>query len=79
MPTIDPDDVDERLAAMADEPAAVTSDGQSATNQPIPVVIELHHHAATVDALSGTNQKGGPVSGWGGIRFARAKPGGPTD
>ena len=75
---LDPNDINDRLAEMADEPSAFSSDGQSANNQPIPDVIQLHQHAAAQDALGGTNQNGGPVSGWGGLRIARAKPGGPT-
>lgn len=75
---LDPDDINDRLSEMADEPSAAASDGQSANNQPIPDVIALHQHAAASDALSGTNQNGGPASGWGCLRIARAKPGGPT-
>lgn len=75
---LDPNDINDRLSEMADEPSAMTSDGVTRNNQPIPDVIELHQHAAAADALAGTNQNGGPVSGWGCLRIARAKPGGPA-
>lgn len=71
-------EVETRLDEMVNEPAAFSSDGQSANNQPIPDMIELHQHAAAIGALAGTNQNGGPLSGWGCLRIARVKPGGPT-
>lgn len=72
--SIDPTSAADRLESIADEPAAVTSDGQSATNQPIPDLIELHRYASGREALSGSNDNGGPKSGWRCVRMAKGTP-----
>lgn len=75
---LDPNELDNQLAEMAANPSSTVTDGLTVASHPIPDVIELRQHAATQDALAGTNQNGGPVSGWGCLGIARAKPGGPT-
>jgi hypothetical protein len=67
-------DLSETIDQVANEPAAATVDGQSVENQPIPDLIQLERHKAAKAAVAGTNARGGPVSGWRGLRPARAIP-----
>lgn len=69
MPDLTPD-----IEQQAAEPAAATSDGQSATARPIGDLIEADRYLKGNAALSGTNANGGPVSGWKRTRPARAVP-----
>lgn len=71
-----PDLTPEAIAAAAQEPASATVDGRSAAAVPIPDQIEAARFAAASDALAGTNDNGGPRSGWAFLRPARARPGG---
>ncbi|VTR99222.1 unnamed protein product [Gemmata massiliana] len=73
----DPTDLTETIAAESQLPASSTSDGQSATGQPLDKLVAADKHLGTKAALSGTNAKGGPRSGWRGLRAARPlMPGG---
>ncbi len=67
-------DLSDRLEDMTSEPAAATVDGQSATNQPIPDVIEADRYLAGKEALTGTNANGGKRSAWGCVRMAKGVP-----
>ncbi len=64
------DTIEDRLAEVASEPSSATSDGHSATNQPIPDLIELHRYLKGTAALP----DGGTKSGWGSLRIARSTP-----
>ncbi len=73
----DSTDLTDTIASEAQLPASSTSDGQSATGQPLDKLVAADKHLATKAALSGTNAKGGPRSGWRGLRAARPElPGG---
>lgn len=61
-----------RIVAAASEPSAAAQDGRSATNQPIPDLIELDRYASGKAATSGGK------SGWGCVRMARGVPPGST-
>ena len=60
----------EDLEALATQPAAATSDAGSFTARSADDVLKLRDAAATADAATGTNDSGGPRSGWG-ARFTR--------
>lgn len=64
------------IAEAANSPASASVDGQSASAVSISEQIKALQLGATTDALAGTNDNGGPKSGWGRLRLARAKPGG---
>jgi hypothetical protein len=49
-------DIIEQTAA---EPASATGDAGSATNQPLPDLLEADRYLAGKDVLAGTNRKGG--------------------
>lgn len=72
MPDLTADDI----AAAAQQPASASVDGRSAAAVPIPDQIAAAKFQAVADALDGTNDNGGPKSGWGKLRPARARPGG---
>lgn len=57
-----------------EEPLSAASDGQSATARSADDLIKLINHAAGQTGLDGTNANGGPKSGWGRLRTARAIP-----
>ncbi len=71
---MDPDEILSEIEQVAQEPQQSASDGQSASSHPLPDLIETYKFAAEKSALSGTNAKGGPKSGWGCLRTAKAKP-----
>lgn len=73
-----PSDINESIEEMAQKPVSAKNDFGEVQARPIGEMVEAEQHVATSEALSGTNQNGGPVSGWGCLRIARAKPGGPT-
>lgn len=72
MPDIDPVSAD-TIAEAANAPASASVDGRSAQAHPIPDQLKALQNTAVADALAGTNQNGGPVSGWSKTRIARAK------
>jgi hypothetical protein len=74
MPDLTADDI----AEAASQPASASSDGQSAAAHPIPDQIEAAKFQATGTGLDGTNDNGGPRSGWNRLRTARARNGGPV-
>lgn len=67
-------DISDRLEQRATEPAASAVDGRSATNDPIPDLIELSDKLKADAAAEGANANGGPKSGWNMLRPARAIP-----
>lgn len=70
----DPLITDAALAAAATSPAAASSDGASATARSIDDLIKADQYAAGRAALAASNDNGGPRSGWGSVRMARAQP-----
>lgn len=64
------------IEQQAAEPAASAQDGGSATARPIPELIQADQYLKGNQGLSGTNDNGGPKSGWSRLRTARANPGG---
>lgn len=73
-----PSEITETIEELAQKPASAKNDFGEVAARPISEMIEADQHVAASDALAGTNQNGGPVSGWGCLRIARGKPGGPT-
>lgn len=65
---------DDALETAATEPAAASGDAGSVTAHPLPDVIKALDRKAGVDALDGAGAGGGPKSGWGALRPARAIP-----
>lgn len=70
MPDLDAD----VIAEAAQKPASASQDGRAAAAHPIPDQIEADKYQKAQTALTGTNPNGGPRSGWGGLRAARAIP-----
>jgi hypothetical protein len=69
-----PDAVDaDSIAEAAASPASASVDGQSASAVSISEQIKAQQNKEVADALTGTNQNGGPVSGWSKMRMARAR------
>jgi hypothetical protein len=64
----------ETIAEAATQPASASVDGRSAAAVSIGDQIKAHQYAAAQTALEGTNESGGPVSGWGKLRTAKVKP-----
>lgn len=62
------------IAEAAASPQSATVDGLQAAAHPIPDQIAAAKFPASNDALDGTNANGGPKSGWGRLRTARAVP-----
>lgn len=55
-------------------PSVHATDGQQTTARSLGELIEADKYLKGQSALEGTNANGGPVSGWGGLRTARAIP-----
>lgn len=66
----------ESIAEAATQPASGSIDGRSAAAVPIPDQIKADQYAKSATALDGTNDNGGPVSGWAKLRTARARTNG---
>lgn len=66
---VTPDSIAEAAAA----PASGSVDGQQAAAHSISDQLEALQNKKVADALVGTNTNGGPVTGWGKMRAARAK------
>lgn len=62
------------IAEAAANPQSASVDGQQAAAHPIPDQIEAAKFQASNEALDGTNDNGGPRSGWGRLRTARVVP-----
>jgi hypothetical protein len=62
----------ESIAEDANQPAAASADGRSATAVPIPDKIAAADYAAAQAASEGTNAAGGPRSAWNMTRPAKA-------
>lgn len=60
------------IAEAAAAPAKAAVDGQSAEAVPIPDQIKADVYAKSATAAAGANANGGAISGWGGLRPARA-------
>lgn len=61
------------IAEAATQPASASVDGQSAAAVSISDQIAALKFKESVAAAAGTNDNGGPKSGWGMLRPARAK------
>ncbi len=61
------------IAEAANSPASAAVDGQSASAHSISEQLKALQNNSAADALAGTNDSGGPVSGWSKLRTARAK------
>lgn len=72
MPDLTPDDIAEAAAA----PASASTDAGSASAHSIPDQIAAAKFQAAGNALDGTNDNGGPKSGWNKLRTARVRTGG---
>lgn len=69
-----PDLTPEQIAENATKPQTANVGGRSAAQVPIQDQIAADKYAKANQAVSGTNANGGPVSGWGGLRIAKANP-----
>lgn len=67
-------DLTEQIVSDAAEPIASSGDGESATGRTLTELIEADKYLKGQQAVSGSNDSGGPRSGWGGLRTARAVP-----
>jgi len=67
-------DLSDTIEDAAQDPAAASEDGRSATSRPLADLIAADKYLKSAGALDGTNQNGGPRSGWGCLRMARAVP-----
>lgn len=67
-------DLTDTIESAAADPSSASSDGQSATARPLADLIAADKYLKGQDALTGTNANGGPRSGWGAVRMARAIP-----
>ncbi len=72
-------DIQDAVTQAGIDPAQASVDGQSVTAQDPLKLIAVENHVAARDALVGSNDNGGPRSGWGKGRMAKAVPpgGGP--
>lgn len=62
------------LKENAAAPAEVTGDGGTVKEHPLPDQIKVLDRQAGIDAVTGTNNQGGPKSPWGSLRPARVVP-----
>lgn len=67
-------DIEDIIESEAALPASSSSDGQSASGQPLGELVKVANRKAGQDALTGTNANGGKRSGWGAMRAARVIP-----
>lgn len=67
-------DLTDTIEQAAQDPAAATSDGQSATARPIADLIAADRYLKGQQAVEEVNVNGGPKSGWGALRTARVIP-----
>ena len=58
------------LEALATNPQSATTDGLTVTSRSASDILKLRDAAATAAVVTGTNENGGSVSGWG-SRFTR--------
>jgi hypothetical protein len=68
--------IEEIIAQVAAEPASAAADGQSASHHNLKDLIAA---ATFLKGSQATTDPGGPRSGWGLLRQARAIPFGPTE
>ena len=69
-----PDLTPESIAEAATQPASASVDGQTAAAVSISDQIKALQFAKGATALEGTNENGGPKSGWNKLRTAKAVP-----
>lgn len=62
----------EELEALATNPQSMSGDAGSLTERSAEDILKLSDRAAATDALTGTNDNGGPKSAWRCVRMARA-------
>lgn len=62
----------EELEELASKPQSASVDGRAANARSADDVLKLLDRAAAEDALTGTNENGGPKSPWRCLRMARA-------
>lgn len=67
-------DLTDQIVSEAAEPIASSGDGESATGRTLTELIEADKYLKGQQAVSVPNENGGPRSGWGGLRTARAIP-----
>lgn len=67
-------DLTDTIEEAAQDPASASSDGQSATARPIADLIAADRYLKGQQATESTNAQGGPRSGWGALRAAKAIP-----
>lgn len=67
------DPIAEQIEKMASSPSAVTGDSGSITERPLTELIEARRDLAAAELEGGINPQGGPRSGWGGLRMAKAQ------
>lgn len=67
-------DLSDQIEADAAKLSAASNEMGSFTKRPLTELIEADKHLKGETALTGTNQNGGPKSGWACARIARAVP-----
>lgn len=65
---------EDTLADAAAGPRQASSDAGSMQSQDLIQLAQVLDRKSYVDSLAGSNSKGGPKSGWAGLRIARAEP-----
>jgi hypothetical protein len=73
-----PDLSDQIEQTATDGVQEAAADGRSVKGIPLPDLIAADKYLRGQEAVSGTNENGGPKSGWGRTKLARFTPGGPT-
>lgn len=68
-----PDLTAEDIATAATKPQSASVDGQAASAHSIPDQLKALDRVEGEEAFEGTNQFGGPVSGFSKLRMARAR------
>lgn len=67
-------DLTDEITTVASEPKVAKSDGQEAQAHPLPDLIAADRYLKGQTIDDEPNSQGGPRSGWGRVRMARAVP-----
>ena len=67
-------DLSDTIEEAAQDPQSASKDGITATSHPLPDLIAADKYLAGKTAVEGTNDNGGPKSGFGALRPARFIP-----
>jgi len=65
-------DLSDEIEDVAEGPKSASGDAGSFEQHPLPDLIKADQYLKGTTGLGGTNDNGGPKSGWGRLRTARA-------